>query len=534
MNKNLNGPGTVVRSRVPSSLLVGKPSSGGFGVMPWQQHITARHMAWGSRLMLWLSADPGQPPTRRGVARTKPLWIHLASTLLTRMHPTAHPALTLLRTSQESPAPTPAAGPALAHRLTEDGPLTRMAAGLRALGPVSDITTEAMQPGPWCCSAPLWNNPLLKINTPAHPHPLATLATLPNLHTIGDLAQLRHNLQSRDRDCLGAAVGTSRAALRLAAEFMWRAIPTSWREEVPHPPAVAELPRTPHWGPTPLATLGRLGWHQAGIKARLLHLSVSRGTLAQLSAARASRETALIRHITTSDLPPGYSTPGTLKALRTELTAVWKLPWEPRNKETLWRLINNGISGAGGHDNPSHRPCPCGWAPPKGTNHIERAAAADTWRSHAFWGCPVAQAVSGEVDKAFKLPEPTKRHHIWLLHPPPATPPIDPAVWRPVTVAALAAMEHGRKSMYAMREEEPTTPSQPQPQPQPQPQQQQQQQRQHRPRRCRPTPAFQVAIPTRAANAAIAMFWCLLQDLADTGESTVPTARLLAELHPAP
>lgn len=483
---------------VPSTLLVGKASQGGFGVLPWSEHITARHATWGSRAIQWMTACPCTPPKTRGIPLTQPLWIPLVSTILTRMHPNAHPALTLLRASHDKRPPS---GPPIRPPI---GPLARMEQGLRALGPTRDVASSTAVPpaAAWCSSVPLWNNPALPLpllNTPSHP--LAILATLPLLRTTGDLAQLRHNLHSRQRLDPGSP---HRNILRNAVEFLWLCIPIAWRNAIPTPTAPANLPASPMWGLTPRMMVGRLGWHQAGTKARLLHLNVQQATRAQVQNIQLNRNNALLRHISTATPPPSQQPADTLKNLKSNLAAIWKIQWEPRNKETFWRLINNGISGAGGHDSASTQPCPCGWTPPVREGGMAgKVRAADTLRIHAFWDCPIAKAVINEIDHAAATGDAIQRYHIWLASPPQTRHPVDPSVWHVVSLAALTAMDHGRKTMYAMLKDVPSGPER----------------RQQRPHHQN--------VPTlpphvRAARAATARFWCLLQDYADIGGGASP------------
>jgi hypothetical protein len=44
------------------------------------------------------------------------------------------------------------------------------------------------------------------------------------------------------------------------------------------------------------------------------------------------------------------------------LKDLWAVPWDNWTKETLWRLIVNGVGGAGGHGIVCAGPCPCGWS----------------------------------------------------------------------------------------------------------------------------------------------------------------------------
>ena len=67
---------------LPGELLVGAPRTGGFGALPWEQHVRARHAAWGVRLAL---ADPNRP------------WAAVARALLRRVDPQLTPLVLLFR-----------------------------------------------------------------------------------------------------------------------------------------------------------------------------------------------------------------------------------------------------------------------------------------------------------------------------------------------------------------------------------------------------------------------------------------------------
>ena len=96
---------------------------------------------------------------------------------------------------------------------------------------------------------------------------------------------------------------------------------------------------------------------------RLTALTVRTATRLQLKGVREDRANICLRYIKNALNTDGPEDPPAdasmaLKTLSPSLGALWRLKWEPQNKETLWRLINNGVSGAGGHDNPSPKPCP--------------------------------------------------------------------------------------------------------------------------------------------------------------------------------
>jgi hypothetical protein len=444
-----------------------------------------------------MTTDPYHPPQRRGITMTQPLWTYLISHLLSHMHPNSHPALTLLHAMHDK---FPPVMPPVRNPHTKDwpshGPLARMERGLHALGALKDIAATPNHTSGCCSSIPLWNNPYITFRIPtSSTHALQHIATYPHLRTIGDLAQLRFNLSCRQQpDAL-----TNRQAMKHAVEFMWLVIPHKWRDSIPTPTSFKNLSTPTAWGPITQQLLGRLGWHVAGAKTRLLHLNVRRATRTQLQSFLSNRTTALLRHISTSSPPPAEAPGDSLRHLKSSISSMWKMKWELRNKETYWRLVNNGISGAGGHDSTTSRPCPCGWIPPdKAGGTLGNKASADAWRIHAFWNCAVAQAVVNEINHSLGITDLMQRHHLWLSIPPMTHNPINLHIWQVVTLAAVTAMDHGRKAMHAMLKSVPATP----------------------PPQHQRTPALSVI--TRAANAASGRFWCILQDYVDTDNNITP------------
>ena len=67
--------------------------------------------------------------------------------------------------------------------------------------------------------------------------------------------------------------------------------------------------------------------------------------------------------------------------------------------------------------------------------------------------------MAGEIMEVTSLP--ISMQNIWLLQPPTMSPyPIDPGLWFPVAAAALSAMHHDRKVMYATKKTSVTPPPQ--------------------------------------------------------------------------
>lgn len=146
-------------------------------------------------------------------------------------------------------------------------------------------------------------------------------------------------------------------------------------------------------------------------------------------------------------------------ALRPRMRKVWRMPWENKHKETWWRLLLNGVPGAGGHDIGLKGPCPCGWAPAAHLNSTGRASAQ---RAHVFWHCPTACEVRKVLSHNLPPDVQLQPQHVWLLQPP--TPAVHWGVWAVVALSALEAMASARKCMWARhieeQDEEPEGPSQ--------------------------------------------------------------------------
>ena len=180
--------GAASRCTMPgvySHLLVGQPAQCGFGAMAWRQHCLARGAMLARRYIVWTTADPAAllRPVKQNqdqgeedtvpVARppmVRPLWVPLATAILQRLCPASSPALALLGVAGVNPPgatslhlPAGLGGRGTMGPLLPLGPLSRMAAGLQALGPLVDVGREMLHLGPWCASAPLWGNPYLQL-----------------------------------------------------------------------------------------------------------------------------------------------------------------------------------------------------------------------------------------------------------------------------------------------------------------------------------------------------------------------------------
>jgi len=172
------------------------------------------------------------------------------------------------------------------------------------------------------------------------------------------------------------------------------------------------------------------------------------------------------------------------------LRRAWRLPWDNDRKELLWRLTLNGVPNAQ-HMHLLGEPCTCGVAGPG--------------RRHHYWECPVAQAVVAAIQQ--RLPQPAQLQcvHVWLARPPHRT--LHKGVWLVVCMAALLAMDHGRKRLCAWAL--PPRPDRPPPRV--------------------PPHGQEVAV---ASKAAVAFFWAMLADFA--GMRTCPPEWLpaISTTHP--
>jgi hypothetical protein len=398
-------------------LLVGHPRYGGFGMLPWREHIRARHAVWGCKL-IWASRLPPdqQPP-----------WARVVINCMRELGP-----------SNPTVLPHPfslLAGPDL--WAARGAVPSKVKAGLDALPPVLDLSPDPLPaPGDWCYAAPLWGNPTLTKARQA-----AGLGDA----ALEDLLTAAHRLELADRTPKLRTVGDVVAQILRPgyvhwmplARYLHEALPPSWvasarvaAERLQTLP-VEDLPRSqpqPHLAMAVL--LPRLGWLSpiTGQPVPLAALSVKEATAMQLQPVRASFET---RHRDFAAAALGIASPAAVPAaaiaqvdkLKEDL---WRLNWENEHKEAFWRASVNGLPrfNAG---------CPCG------------ALHAD--RQHVLWECPVAQHLVREI--AAQLPQQTdlQRSHLWLMRPPSGVPV---GVWRVVCLAALSAMVHGQRQLHRL------------------------------------------------------------------------------------
>lgn len=114
---------------------------------------------------------------------------------------------------------------------------------------------------------------------------------------------------------------------------------------------------------------------------------------------------------------------------------MWSLPWDNSYKQPLWQLALDcfAMFGHARYGGTATR-CLCN------TGHVSRA--------HAFWDCPVAEAVLAELQQALPAGAPLlTRQNLWLLQPPAC---MQDKPWYVVALAAITAMDRGKRTLTAL------------------------------------------------------------------------------------
>jgi hypothetical protein len=211
------------------------------------------------------------------------------------------------------------------------------------------------------------------------------------------------------------------------------------------------------------ALVPALGW-QVSDSASFLALSSRQFSVRAVTSLlcrdlRAARDRAHIRYVKLAASPDdaapdwgavpdlgGLAVDAALPEFRRQLSLAWAGRWGNDQKEVLWRLAVGGVRAAGGHGLVPAVPCTCGWTPDR---VLTPDLCAATLQKHAFWSCPVAQAVVEQLKAA--LPPPTaaalRCRHVWLMSAPDAVPA---DLWRGVAMAAVSAMYHGRRQAWRL------------------------------------------------------------------------------------
>jgi len=129
-----------------------------------------------------------------------------------------------------------------------------------------------------------------------------------------------------------------------------------------------------------------------------------------------------------------------IKAMQGIFARVWCLSWSNQRKEIFWRLVYHGIPTPV-RLGQLHRRCPCGALP-----------HSPAGRPHVFWDCPIATAIRDHITAVLPRPPHGRPHlsreHIWLFRPP--QPAIHQLLWDVICLAALGAMEYGRRVLLSL------------------------------------------------------------------------------------
>jgi hypothetical protein len=506
-------PASSVRrfTGVAARFLAGRPAEGGFGALPWVQHMRARHAWWGAQ---FATAPPD----------TEMPWIRIGRALLRSKHKWWGP-LSLFDSFEDTQTPMEPSQ-AFPQQSLPPPPLRRMIAGLQALGQVCDVKALApaapapalppphpqqlsdmqqlrqqlqavqdapvLQPGAWCSLAPVFANPFLQaiigfvpgglqmlpVPSVHGPHACSGGKCRPRIRTVADLCRAWHVIKQAARQqwphpLLPYGSNFSNADNEAAdLTALVNQLPVAWHRAalaiVRHP--AADRPWPPAAVPDPPCVpsvaeqhveamlVARLGWqnHQ-GKAVSVARLSVREATSLQLGPLRAERQERRTRFVSVAlgaGAPPEALTRG-LRCVAAAQGALWKLRWDNEYKETYWRLVMDGLPTSH-RMHQLHDACMCGAACPGQVHH--------------FWVCPVAVAVIDSLLSALPATwctraagrPPLAVRHVWLMQRPPGPKRLRQGVWAVVCLAALNAMDVGRRHADKLRIP-PPTPAAPRP-----------------------------------------------------------------------
>ena len=409
---------------IARDVAAGRPKYGGLGLFPWEFHIAARHARWAARLI------------------SSPLSVAWAGLLRALIYDfcgrEAHPII-LFNVPPELRAAVPALGrlPATLGKDATSGPwnnvpnvLARLAIGARSLGPLKCLVSaplpmeggglELVDPLPteWSQASVLSIRNLQAISNVVHtvgfiPHEKSEgVAILPSIERPPDVRPSAAQSQAAPPGTEKQKTGPSALTVRCGTQLLIS--------------RHCEPVRKEKW--TKFIQVAA-GLHCDGESAGDLN---DAGPTAPVPAAPVDIAQQLEFQL--------RGVNGEFQSIRGIFTRVWSISWSNPRKEILWRLVYNGIPtpvrlGL------TQRRCPCNTMPhsPPG-------------RPHVFWNCPIAVAVRDHIVAA--LPRPPRgrarlsREHIWLCRPP--QPGILQLFWDVICLAALGAMDYGRRVLLSL------------------------------------------------------------------------------------
>lgn len=446
---------------IPTTCLCAHPRDGGMGLLPLQPHLLARWACEGRDLLMGSKTIPW-------VGLACALWHHWTQLQHPRVQAAGGDIWGLLLCDQHTLLALPE-------------PLKSFAHGLRALPPMEQVRTQALDVASCCWSAPLWSNPLFASQQHwatdgqqqevvvglEHVAPEACL-NLPFLQSVGQAILLRHELQRVCASNTLAAHANFRMSiwpvyLQSRQAFADRHIALQHIENL-----VALLPR--QWvqaaenylqlSQQPVTTLMSvseqditatrrqlsvcLGW-PASLVSRHCRTPITFDKLTVATATRlqqspavqaiATRHTTLLTTIAAIDAVQQQQLP----PVTSVLARWWQLKVANIYKEAAWRLSLNAFPTA--QRMHLSTPCPaCGHISP-GLDHL-------------FWSCPVATTVRDKIEQQLRavnmLPtdQPVSCAAVWLGQPP--HPLMHRMIWDMVCLAGIYAMDIGRRTSWAV------------------------------------------------------------------------------------
>lgn len=377
-----------VRLSVRMSQLVGAPREGGWGVLPWRQHVAARHAKWAARIV-----DPA--------AADLP-WVAVAQQKLVGFDGSATSTEGLPRV------------------------LRRVLLALRSLPPPACQLSGSADPDLAAAAAAMplaWLLPEPQRGTELHS--FRAMLHAQDITTVGRLWRLAVVLLA---PCtIPTPVSPLLIAMAAAVTAVVAALPTGWARalaaaEAAGPPLHTVLD-SPSWQRGMRAAAV---WPAAGDKVlKPWQLSVKDGTRMLMEPVRAERRQLWQKFAALVD----SAIPATMDDVADLFKRVWQLPIDNRLKEVVWLLVYDATLTRERTQGRWGQPCVCGVDNPG--------------RLHYFWECPVAVAVVHEIQRCLPAGAgAVRREHLWLARAPPAQ---SAGCWPVVALAALSAMESARR-----------------------------------------------------------------------------------------
>jgi len=337
--------------------LCGPPSAGGFGVLPWPQHVHARRCKWAGRL-----CDPAAGSTP---------WVGLARSML-----------------RGWPLPGDGWQAAVAGL---PPPLRRLVLAVAQLPAPGALAAGGVSPASAACAAAG-----APVGYLARDDDLSAQLGRAGVFTVGQLCSHVHFLDHPEQCTLFSRLRVSRTWSSTCARAV-AALPKGWRALAAEEPAQASTPCD--W----LAATQRLAtWPTAsGDCIRLWQLSVRAATRMQLVSVEAARQ----------DKWDAFAALVGDGATRNDVAAMFKLAWRMpvanMAKEIAWVLAHDAVMTPERVTHGMACSCLCG--------------AQRPGRRHYFWDCPVARAVVSELQGRLPVDAGClRRRHLWLLQAPPS------------------------------------------------------------------------------------------------------------------